>query len=147
MGQYMLYIWLAVLAICLIVELIDAGTLVSVWFSVGAFIPLLMSFWRTNNPWYITTQILVFGIVSALCLIFLRKIALKLFYKGDKADIGLDRLIGKKFKIKHVDDGVAYIKINGVEYRAELENEGELSENEEVETVKLEGNKIIVKKL
>lgn len=147
MGQYMLYIWLAVLAICLIIELIDAGTLVSVWFSVGAFIPLLMSFWRTNNPWYITAQIVVFGIVSALCLIFLRKIALKLFYKNDKEKIGLDGLIGKKFKIKHVDEGVAYVKVNGIEYRAELSEGENLNESDEVEVVKFEGNKIIVKKV
>ena len=147
MGQYMLYIWLAVFALCLIIELIDAGILVSVWFSVGAFIPLLMSFWRTNNAWYITAQILVFGVVSALCLIFLRKIAIKFFYKGDKDDIGLNGLIGKRFKIKRVDDGIAYIKINSVEYRAELVEEGELSANEEIEAVKFEGNKIIVKKL
>ncbi len=146
MGQYMLYIWLAVLAFCIIIELIDAGTLVSVWFSVGAVIPLLMSFWRTNNPWYITAQIIVFGVVSALCLIFLRKIAIKVFYKGEKDDIGVNGLIGKKYKIKRIENGVAYIKINDVEYRAETNDEQELAVNEEVETVKFEGNKIVVKK-
>ena len=146
MGQYMLYIWLAILAFCLIVELIDAGTLVSVWFSVGAVIPLLMSFWRTNNVWYITAQIVVFGVVSSLCLIFLRKVAIRFFYKNNKEeDTGMDRLVGKTFKIVRVDDGSAYIKINGVEYQAVTEKEDELKLNQEVVIASFDGNKIVVK--
>ena len=80
--MYMLYIWLAVLCLGLLIEAVSAGTLVSVWFSAGAVIPLIMSFWGVTDPWYITVQIIIFGLVTSLSLIFLRKIAKKLLYKN-----------------------------------------------------------------
>ena len=75
MGQYMLYVWLAVLCIGLVIEVIEAGTLVSIWFSVGAVIPLFMSIWRTNSAIYIASQFVVFGLVTICSLVFVRKIA------------------------------------------------------------------------
>ena len=146
MGQNMLWIWLAVFAFCLIVELIDSGTLVSVWFSVGAVIPLLMSFYRTNNVWYWVLQIVIFGIVSALCLIFLRKIAVKVFYKNSKEKTNMDIYKGKSYKIERISNDVAYIKINGVEYQVTTEKEDAFMTGEKVSVIKFEGNKIIVTK-
>ena len=96
--MFMIWIWLAVIALGLIVEVVDAGTLVSVWFSVGAVIPFLMSIWRTNNPFYITAQVVVFGVVTALALIFLRKIALKVLYKNNEKT-NMDRFVDKSFKV------------------------------------------------
>lgn len=147
-GQYMLWIWLAVFAVCLLIELVDAGTLVSVWFSVGAVIPFFMGFYKTNNAGYIATQIVVFGVVSALCLIFLRKIALKVLYKnGKETNTGMDRYVGKKYKIKNVINGTAYVKFNGVEYEVISTNDEQFEVNEEVVLKNFEGNKIIVEKL
>lgn len=148
--MYMLYIWLGVIALGLIIEIIDAGTLVSAWFSVGAIIPFLMSIWRTNNAWYITAQVVVFGIVTALCLIFLRKLALKLLFKNNKDKTNLDLYVGKKLKVLSVaEDGeVATVKLNGIVYNAIAESEGvQFAEKEEVEVVRFEGNKIIIKKV
>ena len=71
--MYMLYIWLAVLSVGLLVESLYAGTLISIWFSAGAIIPLIMSFWGITTPIYITIQVVIFGLVTLLCLIFLRK--------------------------------------------------------------------------
>lgn len=148
--MYMLWIWLAIIAIGLIVELVDAGTLVSVWFSVGAVIPFFMSLWRTNNPVYISAQVVVFGVVTTLCLVFLRKLALKYLYKGKQERTNLDSLINKKLKVLSVgqDKTFAVVKINGVEYTATSENgETTFEVGEEVAVVKFEGNKVIVKKV
>ncbi len=145
--MYMIWIWLAVLALGLLVELIDAGTLVSVWFSVGAVIPLFMSIWRTNNPWYITAQVIVFGLVVLLSLIFLRKICLKLLYKNSKETTNIDSLVDKRVKIVKLsaDKTHGTIKLNGVEYTAIFEDDDKTFElNEEVFIKKFEGNKIIV---
>lgn len=148
MGQYMMWIWLAVFAICLLVELVDAGTLVSMWFSVGAIIPFFMAIYKTNNAWYITAQIIVFGVVSALCLIFLRKIAIKVLYKkGKDENTGMDRYVGKNYKINNVLNGTAYIKLNGVEYEVVSGKEEEFALNEEVLIKNFEGNKIVVEKI
>ena len=148
--MYMLWIWLAVIAVCLIVELIDAGTLVSVWFSVGAVVPFIMSFWRTNAVWYICLQVLVFGIITAICLVFLRKIALKYFFKGKQEKTNLDVYKNKKIKVLKInEDGTkAVVKINSVEYTAVAEDEETtFIVGEEVEVIRFEGNKVVVKKL
>ena len=148
--MYMLWIWLAVIAVCLIVELIDAGTLVSVWFSVGAIVPFLMSFWRTNAAWYICLQVLVFGIITAICLVFLRKIALKYFFKGKQENTNLDVYKNKKLKVLKVNEDLtkAVVKINSIEYTAVFEDEDiTFQVGEEVEVIRFEGNKVVVKKL
>ena len=145
--MYMIWIWLAVLAVGLIVELIDAGTLVSVWFSVGAVIPLLMSIWRTNNGWYISAQVIVFGLVTILSLVFLRKLCLKFLYKNNKETTNIDSLTNKRVKVVSLseDKTHATVKINGVEYTAVFEDDDKTFEpNEEVYIKKFEGNKIIV---
>ena len=144
----MLYIWLAVFAICLLIELVDAGTLVSVWFSIGSIIPLFMGFYKTNNAWYITAQIIVFGVLIALCLIFLRKIALKVLYKkGKNENTGMDRYVGKNYKIHNVAKGTAYVKLNGVEYEVVSNKEESFTLNEEIVIKNFEGNKIVVEKI
>ena len=73
--MYMLYIWLAILCLGLVMEALNTGNLVSVWFSFGAVIPLIMSFWGITTAAYITVQVVIFGLVTLLSLIFLRKIA------------------------------------------------------------------------
>ncbi len=147
--MYMLWIWLAVIVVCLIVELVEAGTLISVWFSVGAVAPFIMSFWRTNAAWYIFLQVLVFGIITTLCLLFLRKIVLKYFFKGKQENTNLDIFKNKKLKIIKVnrDASKAVVKINAIEYTAVAEDETKFVVGEEVEVVRFEGNKVIVKKI
>ncbi len=147
--MYMIWIWLAVIAIAVVVELIDAGTLVSIWCAVGAVIPFFMSFWRTDNPIYITAQVIVFGIVTALCLIFLRKLALKVLYKNNKEKTNMDMLVGTRIKIISVseDKTKAEVKINGVTYTAVGEDEDETFEpKQEVYIKRFSGNKIIIYK-
>ena len=82
--MYMLYIWLAVLCVGLLVESLNAGTLISIWFSAGAVVPLIMSCWGITSATYITIQIVLFGVVTLLCLIFLRKIAKKVLYRNNQ---------------------------------------------------------------
>lgn len=148
--MYMLYIWLGVLCVGLLIEALQAGTLVSVWFSAGAVIPLVMSCWNINTPGYITAQVVVFGVVTALCLIFLRKIAKKILFKNSKDKTNLDLYIGKKYTISAKYGNVTYIKFNGIEYSAVLENDDEVNDLEignKVEIIRFEGNKAIVKKV
>lgn len=148
--MYMMYVWLAVLCVGLVVESINAGTLITIWFSVGAVVPLIMSFWGITTSGYITTQVIVFGVVTTLCLVFLRKIAKKLLYKNSKDKTNLDLYIGKKYTITNKYGNVTYIKFNGIEYSAILENDDEVNDlemNDKVEIIRFEGNKAIVKKV
>ena len=82
--MFMLYIWLAVIASGLLLEAVEAGTLVTIWFSVGAIIPFIMSFFGITETWYLVLQIVIFGIVTVLCLIFLRKITKRTLFKNNQ---------------------------------------------------------------
>ena len=146
--MYMLYIWLGILCLGLLVESINAGTLVSIWFSAGAVIPLIMSLFNINTPLYIALQIVIFGVVSILCLVFLRKICKKLLFNNMQDKTNLDLYIGKKFTISAKYDNVTYIKFNGVEYSAMLEGDDEVNDlklGDRVEIIRFQGNKAIVK--
>ena len=146
MGQYMLWLWLAVICTGLIVEAIEAGTLVSIWFSVGAVIPLFMSCYRNGNMVYVSWQFIIFGLITIFCLVFIRKLAKKVLYKNSNEKTNTDIYVGKKYEVKEKIDGNAYIKINGIGYAVEDEDD-ELEVGDQVEIIEFKGNKTVVKKL
>ena len=145
--MYMVYIWLAVIAAGLLLEAVEAGTLVTIWFSVGAVVPLVMSFFDVSGVWYIILQVITFGITTILCLIFLRRIARKTLLKNSKGKTNMDLNIGKIVKICRIDGDVEYIKLNGVEFRAITEDSQTFNIGEKVKIIKVSGNKIVVEKL
>ena len=145
--MYMVYIWVAILAVGLILEAVESGTLVTIWFSVGAIIPLIMSFFGITEFWYIALEVIVFGTVTILSLVFLRRVARKTLFKNNKEKTNMDLYIGKKFKVVRVDGDLAYIKINGVEYRAVDDNGESVALNENVVLLKIMGNKVVVDKI
>lgn len=146
--HYMLYIWLGVFCVTLLMEGLNAGTLVSVWFSVGSLIPLIMSFFTPDTALYISLQVAIFGIVTTLCLVFLRKIAKKWLFKNKDEKTNMDLYVGKKLKVVAKHDNIPYIKFNGIEYRAILDNDSdELDVGEMVEIIRFQGNKAIVREI
>ena len=145
--EVMTFVWLGVICASLIVEAVNAGTLVSIWFSAGAVVPLGMSFVDNSSTVYIVSQILVFGVVTALCIVFLRKIAIKYLYNNKDSKTNLDLVVGKKVKISKKYENIPYVKFNGIEYSVLEENEEILEIEDSVEIIKFEGNKIIVKKV
>ena len=145
--EVMTFVWLGVICASLIVEAVNAGTLVSIWFAAGAVIPLGMSFLDNSSTGYIIAQILIFGIVTALCMFYLRKIAKKFLYNNKDDKTNLDLVLGKKMKISKKYENTPYVKFNGIEYSVLEENEEALEIDDTVEIIKFEGNKIIAKKI
>ena len=144
--MYMVYVWLGIIVAGLIFEAVEAGTLVSIWFSLGAVIPLIMSFFGINEFWFIALEAIIFGVTTVLCLVFLRKIVKKTLYKNSNEKTNMEEYIGKKYKISRVDGDISYIKLNGVEYRV-VDDDGESMQlNDVVVVLKIKGNKIIVDK-
>ena len=146
--MYMIYVWLAVILISMIIEIADSGTLVSIWSAVGAIIPLFMALFKIVAVWYIIIQVVLFGVITALCIVFLRKVCKKFIYGKSNEKTNLDRHIGKQFKLTELEKGKIFIKINDIEFFALPENERETFQNEEVvEIVRFAGNKAIIKKI
>ena len=135
-------IWLIIAGICLIVEIFTVGFLIF-WFSIGALIAMLISFFTTN----VIIQTTVFIITSTI-LIFATKPFVKKFVDVKKTNTNVYSIIGKKaFVIKNIDPihSVGQIKINGEVWTAESENNQIIEEGSEVEILEIKGVKAIVK--
>lgn len=141
----MVYIWLAILCLGVVVEIFDVGTLISIWFSVGAIIPLIMSFWDIATPWFICLEVLIFAIVTLLSILYLRRFVKKLLFRNNNSKVNLETLIGKKVKIVSEIKDKKYVKINDVEYCVIDQEEKDLQIGDLVKILNIEGNKFIVK--
>ena len=145
MVDFMLWVWLGVVVVTIVLELITMD-LVSIWFSLGGIISLLLSlipnfYW----PW----QILVFVAISSLLILCFRKIAKKLLNKNSEGKTNLDLIVGQKVKVisRCDQDVLGSTKLNDVVWSIkEIDNKA-IEEGEYAEIVKVMGNKLIVRKI
>ena len=139
----MIWVWLAVVAVSLIVEFFT-WDLTSIWFAVAGLVALIMSaIDGINWVW----QLGVFIVISAVLIIFVRQICRKLLLKSDEKT-NVDAFIGKKAKLLTAvgeNENFGTVKFNGVVWNATTENGNKLEKDTEVEVVKVDGNKMIVK--
>ncbi len=141
--ETMFWIWLGLLVLAVIIEIATLD-LVSVWFAVGAIIPLILS---GIGGIMIEIQVVVFVVVSALLIIFLRKYAQKWLFKNMNSKTNMDMQIGKVYRLLENADFEknGSVKINDVVWTAVSEKGQLIEKGQLVEIVKIEGNKMIVK--
>jgi len=145
MEQYMWIIWLALFVIMLVIEGAGPG-LVSIWFSFGALIALLVSF-IPGVAWWI--ELIVFVVVSVATLLALRPVV-KRFYKRNNIKTNVDSFVGKRGYV--IEDITLLkpgaIKIGDVSWTAiPIDKNAKILENEVIEVVAINGNKLVVKKV
>lgn len=140
--NYWIFIWLGVLAVSLVIEFFTFE-LVSVWIAFGALISMIMAFIGTGYE----AQIIVCVTVSIVCILGLRKVTLK-FLNRNKESTNIDMAIGKTVKLitRTDDDEVGSAKYNGVVWSVKEEKDGTIEAGEYADIVKVDGNKLIVKK-
>ena len=134
-------VWLIIAGLFFIGEIITVGFLVF-WFGVGALLAMIVSFFTSN----IIIQTTVF-IVSSAILLLVTKPFVKKFVDVKTTKTNAFSIIGKKaLVIKEINlHSVGQIKINGEVWSAEAENDETITEGSEVEIVKINGVKAIVK--
>ena len=143
--QYMWIIWLVLFVAMLIIEAIGPA-LVSIWFALGAVIALILSF-IPEVAWWI--EVIVFVVISIATLLALRPI-LKRYIKRNNYNTNIDSFTGKR---GYVIEDITYlrpgaVKIADVSWTAIPVNKDEkIVENEIIEVVAVNGNKLIVKKV
>jgi len=143
--QYMWIIWLVLFVAMLIIEAIGPA-LVSIWFALGAVIALILSF-IPEVAWWI--EVIVFVVISIATLLALRPI-LKRYIKRNNYNTNIDSFTGKR---GYVIEDITYlrpgaVKIGDVSWTAIPANKDEkIVENEIIEVVAVNGNKLIVKKV
>ena len=141
--NYWIFVWLGVFAVSLIIEFVTFE-LVSVWIALGAFVSLILAL--IGGIGY-ELQIIVCVAVSVACILGLRKITLKFLTKG-KETTNIDSAIGTTIKMitRTDDDEIGSAKYNGVVWSVKEENDGTIEAGEYADIVRVQGNKLIVKK-
>lgn len=139
----MAVIWLAVLLVCLVIEIVTLG-LATIWFAVGALaatVCVLCGFplWAQNT---------VFVMVSFIFLLFTRPIAVKYFNK-DRVRTNAEGLIGKVgIVISEIDNlqGTGQLTVAGQEWSARSLDDGvTFPVGVVVEIAAIQGVKLLVK--
>lgn len=134
--------WLIVAGLFFVGEIFTLGFLIF-WFGIGALFAMIVSFFTTN----IIIQTTVFLITSTIFILSTKPLVKK-FVDVKKTNTNVFSIIGKKaLVIKDIDPihSSGQIKLNGEVWSAETENDEIIKEGSEVEVLKINGVKAIVK--
>ncbi len=138
----MWYIWLIISGICLIIEIMTVGFLVF-WFSIGALITMIASFF-TNN---IVVQTAIF-VISSTILIFTTKPFVKRFANTkDSIKTNVYSIIGKTGVVtKQIDSNtcIGQIKVSGEIWSAICINDSKIPVGTKVKILDVNGVKAVV---
>lgn len=140
MWQY----WLIASGIFFVGEIVTVGFLLF-WFGIAGLITMVVSLFTSN----IIIQSVVF-LVTSVILILSTKPFVKKFVNKETIVTNANSLIGKKaIVIQEINNlqGTGQIKIGGEIWSAQNETDSVISENQEVEIIKIEGVKLIVKQI
>lgn len=139
--EFMIWIWLAVTAVAAIIEFLTVE-MVSVWFTVGGLFAMVT--YAAGAPYW--AQLIVFILVSVVCLFAFRKLAMKWLVRHIKGETNTDALIGKIVKIIDPidDDGIGSAKINDVIWTVVGKAGIRAESGDHVKIVEIQGNKLIV---
>ena len=108
-------IWLAVLVVCVGIEIATMG-LTTIWFAGGALVSAILA--ALNAPLWL--QIVAFFVVSLILLYLTRPVAVKYFNK-DRVKSNVESLIGRQaIVISEIDNlqGIGQVTVGGQEWSA-----------------------------
>lgn len=144
MVDFLIWIWLGIAIASAVLEFVSMQ-MVSVWFTVGSIVAIILSL--CGVVWWV--QLLTFGIVSLVLLLCLRKICLKYLLKNDNTTTNVDGLVGTTQKLVEpiTSDTAGAVKISGVVWTAVAESDTNIEKGEMVKVERVEGNKLIVSKI
>lgn len=138
----MLWIWVALLAVFIIIEA-STAQLLTIWFAIGSFASLVTSFFTES----ILIQVIVFVVVSAIALIVTRPLVKKVTATKKQAT-NADMYIGQEGIVTEAIDNIAakgLVKVKGSVWTARSETDNiTIPEGTHISVVKIEGVKLIV---
>lgn len=143
MGEYMVWVWLALLVLFIITE-VATVQLTTIWFAGGALISMLLAAFGVKS---IVIQVIAFLIVSII-LLFVTRPVVKKYINKKSQPTNADRCIGEKAVVtEEINNllGKGAAKINGVEWTARSEKDENIEIGTTVTVVRIDGVKLIVK--
>lgn len=143
-GINCLYIWVAVIILCVAVEAFTLD-LSAIWFAVGGVAALIAASMSLSVP----TQLIIFVLFSAALLILVRPFCRR-FLKTKNEPTNADRIIGETAvvtePIDHIHETGA-VKVLGAVWSARSEENEVIAVGETVTVVAIRGVKAVVKKV
>lgn len=139
----MWYVWLILAGIFFVAEILTVGFLVF-WLGIGALIAMLVSFFTDS----LVIQMTVFVISSTILIIATKPLVKKLTQKDKTVVTNAFSIIGKKGIVtKEINPALAVgqIKVQGQDWSAKCEDEQVIPKGSEVEVMKIDGVKAVVK--
>jgi len=142
--DYIGWAWLFVIVVCIVIEAATMG-LTTIWFAFGAIVA-----WITSSVGLaLEVQIVVFLVVSILCLILTRPIAVKKLKIG-KTRTNADSIIGECVKVITTINNMnneGTVKAKGQIWSAKSYNNDDIIEKDEIVCVReIVGVKLIVER-
>ena len=137
-----LWIWMILLIATLLIEVETAGTLVSIWFSLGSLVALIV-LWLGGN---IALQFIMFLVVSVASLLTIRPLASE-YFRGNIVPTNQDRVIGARATLLTPITSTSWgqVKVFGSVWSVQSIDKEPIEQGVLVEVVALEGAKLIVK--
>lgn len=135
--------WLIAAGIFFVVEMATAGFFVF-WLGIGALISMLCSIFIPS----IYIQALIFVISSSLLILLTKPFVMRFVSKDNTVATNAFSIVGRHgIVIKEINPlfGTGQIKISGETWSAKSENEDVIPENSDVEVVKIDGVKAVVR--
>lgn len=137
-------LWALVSLLCLILEL-TSGDFFIMCFSLGAIPALIASLFNTS----FTAQIIIFAVCSALCIFFVRPIALKYLHKHDERLSNAEALIGREGRVTQTIEAGDYgrVAVDGDDWKARSATGERIAKETRVRIVKLDSIIVTVEPL
>lgn len=143
--EWLIFLWLGIIILTIVLEA-TSYDLISIWFSAGALVSMILAIIDTTTKLEINwvAQVLVFVIVSLILILSLRPVTKK-YLKRIDVKTNIDTIVGKHgIVVDAIESGErGTVKVDGVIWTA-ISNDDVLSD-EKVEILAIEGNKLIVK--
>ena len=135
-------IWLGLVILLGFLEALTV-TLTSIWFAVGALAAMAVALFG-GALW---VQILVFAVVSLICVLALRPLAKTRLGGAKKVATNADRIIGQKAMVTEPIDNVAgtgAVSIGGTVWTARSDSAKPIAAGRVVRVLRIEGVKVLV---
>lgn len=141
--EYVGWAWLGITTVCIIIEASTMG-LTTIWFAIGALAAWLVHLTGLS----IEIQIVVFLMVSILCLVLTRPIAVQKLKIG-RTRTNADSLIGEYVKVESTINNInneGTVKARGQIWSARAVDDNTIEKDEMVVIKEIVGVKLMVKR-
>ena len=143
----MVWMWLS-LAVFLTVVEISTTQFVSIWFAAASAVTTVIT--AIFPEMHIGWQLLIFAALSLALLIATRPFVKRLIARRtEEQKTNLELIIGREARVtEDIDNinGLGAVKVGGLIWSAKSEDGSAVAKDEIVTIVRIEGNKVIIKK-